>query len=342
LSAGPSRLVPSAVAAGWAAGAALVLLTLLGASATGIGPIFSGNESLNQKALQFRRLAPGACDVLVFGSSNALNNFDTATLGADLRMRAFNAGYWGASPTETPALYDAIVPACRPRLIVVAVAYPDLSSDANDDADWNGLLAYVRQRSLAADVWAYLHRWPQVVAAAVSLRASHFASNLDYESLAFDGSGGVMLACSGFHDIAFRWTEFRQKPVRPAVPAGLAALDAVARRAAESSVRIAFARAPMIVEAERTLATPVAGEFWAAVKGVAEAHGGTWVDGRNDGAYVNTDFADYVHMNACGAARFAHALAARLRDSDASNDDADTWRQKSRVQTAPPKPAVGQ
>ena len=118
-------------------------------------PHLSRSASFNEKAGWLRgALASGRCDVLVVGSSMALNNVAASRL-AGTGHSVINIGSFGVNPEDTLELLRIVTARCAPRLIVMATYQGDFASDMPDDKTiaWPALRAYLSGGSALA-AWA--------------------------------------------------------------------------------------------------------------------------------------------------------------------------------------------
>ena len=97
-------------------------------------PHLSGSVSFNEKAGWLRvALGQGKCDVLVAGSSMALNNVAAGRLAGE-GQSVINIGSFGVSPEDTLELLRIVTARCAPKLIVMPVYQGDFATTMRQTA----------------------------------------------------------------------------------------------------------------------------------------------------------------------------------------------------------------
>ncbi len=278
-------------------------------------PRISASESFNEKALWLaHRLANGPDpDVLVVGSSMGVNNIHGSILRTELGAKGVvNASSWGLSMGETCTLLDELLPRINPRVVLIPVYHGDFDRGPTKDFQSHDLArllsggaevsTYVRN----LDLWYYARTLHSQAQRRPLGRAT-------YDSLEFDETGGVPLACENFLRSDMRWNGFlRDKPV-PAdfSPAALESLARLGRVARGRQIAFCVVVSPLRLEAEKVIAPEVRANLWRSVRATVEGAGGIFI-GPGTEDFSDADFVDYNHLNRCGAEKFTRASAKNL------------------------------
>ncbi len=278
-------------------------------------PRLSASVSFNEKAQWLRTaLADGQCEILVVGSSMALSSASGPLLSAHATRKVVNLGSWGMSAEESSTLVRAVTRLCRPRAIVMPIFHGDFTSDEPKQIRWdlvgdylaggNRLVTYVRTFDLRYVFDQMLTRWRQAG------RGRTF-----YESLDFDPSGGVNLACTGFTISPQRWDGYQRALPRPVRESAVQAVADIARLAKEQNAQFLAATVPLRPVAEASFEPERREKLWARVNGAVAGAGGAFIRIRAGDGFDDRVFADYAHLNACGAARWTQMVLARFGKS---------------------------
>lgn len=292
--------------------AALVLANLPNAP----GPRISGSLSFNEKAKWLRsNLADGTCDVLALGSSIALNSFDGEAVRARYRVKVVNSAYWGMTAVDARNMLTALLPICAPKIVILPTYYGDYSPEQGD-FDWLKFARYVGGGRLSG-IWTYLRHMD------IFYYLLHAGSRSDvlmnerrvYKSLNFDASGSVNFACENFRVSPQRWDEFRtSKAMPPPNPEKIAALMEIARLLQERGIPFIVAGTPLRPVAEKHLVSSEMTAIWQAIETSVVQQGAVFSRARGAVGYDDKDFADFSHLNACGARKWTNDLLERNRD----------------------------
>jgi hypothetical protein len=301
-------------------GVATVIIVLAALTAVlnaqNIAPAISGNASLNRKAEYVRAHRP-LCDLIVLGSSTALNNVDAELLGRKTGHRGVNLGYWGAAPSESLAMFRELTRDCTPQIIVMPLQFYDLYAAWNSDAEIEQVFTYARNRNALAVGALYIAKLLPTISAYAGRSAREHVERTTYESLAFGPGGDVLLDCSGFHYDAVRWDGYRKVTDRDfggkRMQHELQALHDLLHLARSRGTQVVIVRPPLRVPAEHALSTTPADSVWEQVARSARESNAMFVFVRNDGQFGDDQFVDYSHLNRCGARALTDVVAGRMR-----------------------------
>jgi hypothetical protein len=313
-----------------AAGFAAALLVLLGVVGPMVPPKFSKSLSFNAKTQWLKEVE--RCDVLVLGSSMALNNID----GRELRGLApdgsvVNVGSWALRMDELLALYGGLSEKCRPKIVVIPVYYGDFSRPPgkkviSKDIRWDWVDRYLKGdgESLAARVQTDLN---YVLESWSKLHSTEYRSNSYYTSLDFDATGGVVLG-QRFHIDPKRWTGYLSQSGERVDAVEYEHFGELLRRIQADGGKAIVVRTPMTAEATARFDTQVTGEHWRHVEAVAARARGRYVD-LSSMSLPDENFADFCHLRGSGATLFTRRLVSEsgiLADNGAGSQSAARGR----------------
>jgi len=287
---------------GWAV-ATVLALAAIGFLGRSVPPKLSESLSFNMKARWLRDV--DRCDVLILGSSMALNNID----GPELERlfpswKVVNAGSWGLRISESRMIYADMARKCTPKVVVIPLFYGDFSHAvgqpvSSKSVDWAWVDGYLQG---GGDGLAALPKTDlrYLWASFRNLRSPEFSSPRYYSSLKFDTTGGVLFSDQDFHVDPGRWSGY-QSLVTEQVDNGeyleFAALLGAARA---SGARTVVVNMPMIAAAEAKFDLPRVHRHWDRVASLVRAEHGIFIDfaqlGLGDG-----QFADFCHLKREGA-----------------------------------------
>ncbi len=275
-------------------------------------PRISPSESFNEKARWLHNLGNKKCDVLVIGSSMALNNIDWVSINPVLKNKSVvNTASWNMPISKSGTMLKYIAPICKPDLIVLVAFFGDFNVKENQPIDWeffqqylgslNTGLAYLKSADLAYYTSTF-----------VSLRIRANKGNSIYESLNFDETGSVILDCDHFQKSRSRWDGYDRysslmdkKEVQIELD-GLLEIENIARA---NRSRLVVISTPLRKAAEEKIANTWATALWSDVAKSVQASGGLFVQAGLLADFPDSDFADFAHLNKCGATKVAELIA---------------------------------
>ncbi len=275
----------------------------------------SGNLVFDEKMEFVRRRDGFACEVMAAGSSMTLNNLHSAVFSRAMAPgeRLLNLGAWGMKISDTRDVLAFALERSKPREVVLVTGPMDFYQDRiHDFVDRSKLTPMVNGRSypwlvaMNLDVQYYWNNRLRMP----SLRSSR----QDYESLAFDASGAVLLEVREPAVDAARWNElvdcgrFDDRQYRAF--AGLAE-DLRAR-----GITLVCAQAPLRGTAIPAVQVAPLRAHWRRLAEVCAAHGHRFVNVQERLSLPDECFADYSHLNVDGAERFTASLVEDLGRPD--------------------------
>lgn len=295
-----------------ASGFALVAGLLLAEKAAGALPplALTSNLSFNEKHSFLRSALRTKPDLIVAGSSMALNNLSGDDLASELpdHPRILNIGAFSLKMSDTRRWLRAVLDATHPKKVIVVTGMMDFYAGTKwltpTDADLRSFAAGSRSPVLEFlkyfSLQYYLDKW-------IGLRLDR-RSRADYSSLAFDGTGSVPLAVYYPHVDMQRWRE---------VPRGEMVVDEEYRQADQLAIDLRDRKIEAIF-----VQPPIRREALAAGRSDMEKHchrlaravqqsGQVFLD-LHDMNLADSFFADYSHLNARGSRAFTLELARRL------------------------------
>jgi hypothetical protein len=284
-------------------------------------PWISDSMAFNEKArwLNQHLARDSAPDVLVIGSSMGLNNLSGLAIQRELGVRSVvNASSWGLTADATSAILAELLRHVRPRLIILPVYHGDFRPGLPFAIEWGD---FSRSLGRGREAWLYLHN-PDVwdyLKSYEKKKELQAAGRASYYSLDFDATGGVPLACVDFHREEARWDYFKSESFQRSdiSPATLANVHAMAELVRQRQIPFVVVVCPLRPEAERTFIPEIRAELWQQVRQAVESAGGIFILPPAGLALSDDDFADYCHLNACGADRFTVAWLRAARPQPA-------------------------
>jgi hypothetical protein len=282
-------------------------------------PRFSSSESFNEKARWLRNAGTMSCDMLIAGSSIALNNVDALGIKRTLGENAvLNTGSWGLTIPESAALLSILAPMCRPRIIIVAAFIGDFGPIGRKAIDWPLFARYI-SGAPAAEMYLRTFDPSYYVRALLHRRQYSTKKASIYESLQFDETGSVLLDCDRFEVDEARWNGYKSSPAadRRLIGSDLDALTAIGQIAREQSAQFIFVVPPLRTVAQSVVnETDNAKEIWREITRTVEAAGGSILSLSGSTSFDDSNFVDYAHLNACGAKKVAASIVLAIRKVD--------------------------
>lgn len=293
----------------------LLSLSAIFIAGPGVAPKLSNSISFNQKATWLR--GTQSCDVLILGSSMALNNLDGPRLRQSVPgLSVVNAGSWGMSAKESKRVLESMVRVCSPRFVIFPVYNGDLfaklgsKSENAKHIDWPWFGKYLAGVDGPLD-------WIRGVDPIYSLRtygtlkSEPYLSPSFYTSLAFDNTGGVLFSEDHFKIDKGRWNGYVASSRENADDDQIEALFGVVDEAIEHRAVAVIVRVPMIKAAETAFAQNRSSANWNSIElGVVE-RGGLFVDATSL-RLPDQRFVDYCHLDAAGASAVTNLVIQRI------------------------------
>ena len=277
-------------------------------------PQLSSSASFNAKARWLRgSLADNQCDVLVLGSSMALNNFSHQTFSEHLSGKVVNLGSWGLNVDDDYHILKNTISVCKPRVVIMPLYYGDFN-DVDKHVRWADFQEYINGRN---PIFTYLKA---IDATAIAKEAWHsyrhpLVGRNVYQSLEFDDSGTVNLAYENFHVEESRWEGFRFNAIKAASRKSLDALQQVLLLAKENNFFVLIASVPLRTAAMEFFGSTTLDRFSEPISDIVTASSnGTFIRIESANDFPDAFFSDYTHLNERGAARYTQCLLDRAPD----------------------------
>jgi hypothetical protein len=304
----------------WAAAACLSFLVFVGSALVYADkqgrlapPPLTGNMCLDEKARLVRALASEGCDVLVAGSSMALNNIASEPLVQQLPRgaRLLNIGAWGMKISETREWIEHVRAITKPTYIVLVVGPMDFYSGYANS-----------QNTFQEDVRGFLRGAPYALYIArhfdiVYYLSSYFSidrarRNRDhYQSLAFDAWGGLPL---NVHYPAVDPVRWNQKVVPELFnDAQYNELRLLASTLRKAGVTLYCVQPPLRKSSIAPGTRPEVESHWNRIARILAEEGQQFLNLHNELELDDAFYADYSHLNARGATIFTNAFAQKVR-----------------------------
>ncbi len=278
-------------------------------------PRIGSGYSFNEKARWLRHaLERHSCDVLVLGSSVALNGVDSAELAAAYPgATVVNAAYWGGKMSEDEMVLRILSRLCRPKVVILPVTWLDFKPGVQE-SNWTHYEKYVGgQPTLEAyleapDLLYYIHAG-LYFAAGQTLQPE---GRRRYLNLYFDQGGAVLLSVEGFVREPRRWDGYLEERRNVVDGAGLEALGRLAAQARQLGARLVVSPIPMRPIAEKTFFPAERVALWQSVQAQIRPQGGEFLVDPRTSDFGDALHADYDHLNAAGAKTWTRWLAGTL------------------------------
>jgi len=274
-------------------------------------PAFAANHSFNAKA-QFLRRSFNSCDLIVLGSSMALNNIDGEFLENSTGHKVINFSFWGASPSDSLLLYKKIRGDCTPKILLLPLQYQDFSASWSTENSTDEFYAYIKNRDQLKIIRTYVKKLMPTIANHMSRHLGVHMEHLDYKSLAYDQTGSVMFDCEEFRRNSDRWNGFKRiiGDVRPEkIGYELNALAILLKLANLDGVTVFVLRPPLREVAELSLNQSVNSPMWEYTSKISKQYSARFLYINNSGEYSDDEFADFSHLNKCGARKLTLAIS---------------------------------
>ncbi|MEN9709092.1 MAG: hypothetical protein RIQ68_1500 [Pseudomonadota bacterium] len=271
-------------------------------------PKFSGNVAFNEKIRWARtKLQAQECDTLVLGSSIALNNVDAQALESASGHKVMNLGTWGLEIAGSAKLFDALVNVCTPKRVILPIYYGDFAFSPEAAIPEAPILTdYLRSENSSA-IFHYIRHgdlfglWKNYRA----IKRYRSVGPTNYQHLVFDHLGSALLACDGFKVDAQRWNGY-QKRTAHIEPEAIKAFDAFLESAQRFGVKVTVAETPMRAQAREALQASLH-KWRETLTKTAAKRGAHFLPPPSD--FGDELFADYTHLNACGAQAWTRLIA---------------------------------
>ena len=185
-----------------------LLIALIGLFSLGIdrnhlpAPRITSSISLNEKIAWAKKRPPETCDVIILGSSVALNNIDGNKISKKFHPTT-NLAAWGLSVRDSASFMKIFLESCKPKQIVYLFSYGDFMSRPSI-ANWSEVHDFLKSKDLNLFYLKNLDI-PYYINGYFDIKKSHTSTNLMYESLNFDESGSVLYEVDKFKINQKRW-----------------------------------------------------------------------------------------------------------------------------------------
>jgi hypothetical protein len=281
-------------------------------------PRISSSESFNEKARWLHNWGNKKCDVLVIGSSMALNNIDWVSIKPMLKNKSLvNTASWDMTVSKSASMLKYVAPICKPDLIVLVAFFGDFNAKENQPIDWEFFQQYLGTLPTG---FAYLKSADFAYYASTFANLKILASkgNSVYESLNFDETGSVILDCDHFQRSRRRWDGYDRYLSlldKRKVQIELDGLLEIENIAKANRSRLVVIATPLRKTAEEKVANTWATALLGDVAQSVQATGGQFVQAGLLADFPDLDFADFAHLNKCGATKVAELIAPTITNA---------------------------
>ncbi len=274
-------------------------------------PRLSSSESFNEKARWFKSHKSN-CDVLIVGSSMAVNNVDGLYLSEVLKRNIQNLGSFGMNLSEVSILLNKLPISCRPRQVIVPIFRNDIINKWNKTIDWNRYINYIEGEAYATSY--FLNMDLIYYFSTYYKRKIHQRNgNKTYQSLNFDGSGSVMLSSENFNIDSSRWIEYQNdRVVKWSQLEGISEnISTIVSSVHSFGAKVVFVKTPL-TSASKEFYEKIDSSLWSYFSEIVKINGADFIDLNVRMTLGNDYFVDYAHLNEKGA----RAVAITLKDLD--------------------------
>lgn len=266
-------------------------------------PRISSSESFNEKARWLKTNLNNGCDIVIVGSSMALNNVDGSTIKSNFpSYSVINIASWGLNISESRQLLLQVTKKCKPKLIIYSAYYADFDSQWSKDVDWELLENYFDNEPViltylkSLDIRYYISTF-------FSRKVAQRKLNQVYHSLFFDETGSILLDCDNFDVIPARWTghkKYKALNIKN-IESNILDLKNIQDYINKNSIHFIFIKTPLRLEANETLSKPEIEQLWIDVEKSIKYFGGRFIDMQLQNGFTDDLFTDFAHLNKCGA-----------------------------------------
>ena len=271
----------------------------------------SGNVCFDEKVAFLRHRQSKECDVLVIGSSMALNNIDSQALLRHFPAgtRLINAGAWNMKVGQTRALLDCLLKVYRPRTVIYicgtmdfyATPFPAQFFDSGEVVQFINGSFWIPVFLRHFDFEYYMHWSSKVVQSRTS--------RTDYLSLMFDPWGSIPLDIS-VPKVDWRRWNLKVDP-KEMDPAQYDELGLIADSVQSRGMDLVCIQPPMKGGSVPPEASAGVDEHWRRMEAVL-AKRGFHLWNLSDIHLSDEYFADYSHLNFKGAPIFSEKVSREL------------------------------
>ena len=291
----------------------IILITTICIFEKGIpAPRLSSSDEFNEKARLIRNSSANKCDVLIIGSSMALNNIDGSAIKKMTRGKSvLNLGSAGLSVSESGILLNYVVPLYKPKVIILATYYGDFTDHWEKTIDWKLFRNYIHGKSTVISYLKSIDHRYYLFTYIKKCRSIANKGNTTYPALMFDGTGSLMLDCNNFEIKPHRWDppNIHNPLPRGRTSENLAGLADIEKIARNTHSHLLVVATPLRKTAEERLSIPEIAQLWEAVSRSVNIAGGTFIRVRSFYDFNDEHFTDFAHLNGCGASKVSDIIA---------------------------------
>ena len=276
-------------------------------------PHISVSESFNEKARWLRKINNNNCDILVLGSSVALNNVDWSLI-SDLKNKSIiNTASWGLTIDESAKLLDVLTPICKPHTIVLVSYFGDFVNEEKKTINWSLFDEYLKT-DYEELLYLKTANFNYYLSSFMSRKRINQKGNSVYQSLLFDNTGTVLLDCENFQIEKARWDSYinlkklKFNTIHNSLN-DLSLLEDKAKRINSEFIVIASPLRPIAKQKSIEIGIE---ELWSSVELSVLNSGGKFINLANLNELSDADFTDTAHLNACGARKMAYFISDKM------------------------------
>ena len=298
------------------AGAAILLVCIFFVLIlTGVRPMLTNSVSFDSKIVQIQERKIRIRDIISIGSSITLNNLESKTILDSLtHMSYYNFSSWGLQMSDVNEVTGFLLTSLRPKMVLICSSIPDFRLEGN-----SSIASYVHKSDFSRENWKetfYLENYSPI-SDLISRKLEYNrlrSETQDYNSLAFDSSGGVILCIPANKIDSIRWnlnssfpTSFTQSQYR--------SLEKLCDLLQKAKLYFAFIQSPI---KQLYYNSPGKRESVAnhlkICRAIVESRGGLLLDYSFSQEFTSDSmFVDQFHLSARGADLFTRNIVSQLK-----------------------------
>jgi len=277
-----------------------------------VAPAFTGILSFDEKMRFMRNRTNLQCDVLVIGSSMALNNFHSETFLKQLPPGStlLNTGVWGMKIAHTRDFVGLLLKLYRPKTVIMVSGLMDFYPDGRKAElfDHQEVERFVRRGPYW---WGVATHFDLLYYLDTSKDIKRFRNTrADYYSVMFDSGGGVPLQVSFPNIDASRWHE--QITVSKISEAAYGELDKLVETIRTAGIGMVYVQPPLRKTSVPPESVPALERHWERLNTILTQHEAKLVNLQKELSLEDEFFADYSHLNEKGAVIFTERVASQV------------------------------
>jgi hypothetical protein len=236
------------------------------------------------------------CDVLVLGSSLALYNIDTLYIKQNFSDKSIiNAASFGMSISETNRLLEVLGPICKPKIIILGIAYSDFG-EKSKFINFKNLENYLKGKDPL--FFSYIKEFDPQYYMSSYRDSKENLNNINYAfNLLFNESGGVLIRNTNKVIMGKFMSKESLNPKN--IEIELNALNQIINYSKINNSKLLIVSTPIRKDIEPLISTTAAPIF-ASVLSLLKKTDTPFYTYENL-TWASSDYVDYAHLNSNGS-----------------------------------------